>query len=265
MVRRRKYLSLRMGEGAGNRIDDSTLDLMSEKSAGMSIANLEQVIEAAGRAAARKDTPITAEMLLEALDTAREGEAKEWSPQFLESTARHEAGHTVMYWLAGWWSPEVSIVARAHHGGGMRRAEEEMKRESLTREELLANIRVCLGGRAAEVLCYGPDAGLTTGASGDLKHATSIARQMICRYGMTEEFGLLAAPELLQQAEALGSPLYEQVSRLAARVLKEQMEQTLELLAEQRQELDSIARELLKRNRLYRKELQDLLPPLPVR
>ena len=67
----------------------------------MSIANLEQVIETAGRNALQKNKELTGDLLVEALDTAREGEAKEWSPEFLESTARHEAGHTIFV-LAVW-------------------------------------------------------------------------------------------------------------------------------------------------------------------
>jgi len=127
----------------------------------------------------------------------REGEAKEWSPEFLESTARHEAGHTIMLLAVRLVVPEVSIIARADHGGGVRHSEEEMKRESRTRDEMLATIRTCLGGRAAETLYYG-EAGLTTGASGDLEHATRLARQMISLYGMNDEFGLLATPELFK-------------------------------------------------------------------
>jgi ATP-dependent metalloprotease FtsH len=259
---RRRYLALRLREQGKAEVSDGALDLLAEKSAGMSIANMEQVIEAAGRAAARKETAVTDDLLLEALDTAREGEAKEWSPEFLESTARHEAGHTLMYWLSGWWSPEVSIVARADHGGGMRRCEDEMKRESQTREEMLARIRTCLGGRAAEMLYYG-EAGLTTGASGDLQHATGIARQMICGYGMDEEFGLLAVPELLQHAEALSSPLYQKVSESAARILAEQMARTLSLLKENQQHLDALAEGLLRKNRLHRTDLQEILPACP--
>ena len=72
-------------------------------------------------------------------------------------------------WLSGWWSPEVSIVARADRGGGMRRAEAEMKRNSLTRDDMLAGIRTTLGGRAAETLYYG-EAGLTTGANASPSH-----------------------------------------------------------------------------------------------
>ncbi len=258
---RRKYLAMRLASAKSIRVSDGTIDLLAEKSAGMSIANLEQVIETAGREALKKGGEITDDMLVEVLDTVREGAAKEWSPEFLESTARHEAGHTILYWLSGWWSPEVSIVARADHGGGMRRSEQEMKRESLSRDDLLARIRVSLGGRAAEVLYYG-EAGLTTGASGDLEHATQTARQMLCRYGMDEAFGLLATPELFKYAEAVSSPAYERVNTAAEAILKEQMALTLKLLEENRAHLDAVARALLAKNRLYRKELEAILPPI---
>lgn len=244
-------------------VSASALDLMAEKSVGLSVSHLEQIIETAGRKALQKDVPLSDVLLIEALDTAREGEAKEWSPEFLESTARHEAGHTILYWLSGWWSPEVSIVARADHGGGMRRCEEEMKRESFTREDLLARIRTCFGGRAAEMLYYGTDKGLTTGASGDLEQATQIARLMICRYGMDGDFGMLSTPELFNHAEAISSPIYERVSETAGKILKAELENTLRLLAENREHLETVAKALLEKNRLYRKDLQTLLPAKP--
>lgn len=260
---RRKYFILRISGAKNARISESVITLLAEKSAGMSIANLEQVLEAAGRNAMKEGGALTDDLLTEALDTLREGEVKEWSPEFLESTARHEAGHTIMYWLAGWWSPEVSIIARADRGGGMRRSEAEMKRESLTRDELLARIRTSLGGRAAEMLYYGDEAGLTTGASADLENATNIARQMICRYGMVEEFGLLATPELFKYAEAMSSPVYLRVNEAASKILKEQKDRTLKLLNENRQHLDAVSRALIQKNRLYRKDLEELLPPIP--
>jgi ATP-dependent metalloprotease FtsH len=260
---RQKYFMMRLATVKGLSIPDSVVELLAEKSTGMSIANLEQVIETAGRNALQKNKELTGDLLVEALDTAREGEAKEWSPEFLESTARHEAGHTILYWLSGWCSPEVSIVARADHGGGMRRCEEEMKRESQTKEELLARIRTCLGGRAAELIYYGKEKGLTTGSSGDLEHATQLARQMICRYGMDDEFGLVSAPELFKYAEAVSSPLFQRVNEAAGKILKKEMENTLKLLEENRKHLDSVSRKLLEKNRLYRNDLQQLLPPCP--
>jgi ATP-dependent Zn protease len=260
---RQKYFMVRLATVKGLSIPESVVELLAEKSTGMSIANLEQVIETAGRNALQKNKELTGDLLVEALDTAREGEAKEWSPEFLESTARHEAGHTILYWLAGWWSPEVSIVARADHGGGMRRSEEEIKKECSTRAELLSQIRTCLAGRAAEILYYGKEQGLNTGASGDLDMATRIARRMICLFGMDDEFGLLSTPELFKHAEAMSSPIYQRVSEAAGKILKQEMENTLKLLEENRKDLDAVSRTLLEKNRLYRNDLQQLLPPCP--
>ncbi len=257
---RRKYFAMRLADSRAPSVSESVLDLLAEKSAGMSIANLEQVIEFAARSAFKNETPLTDEILLESLDTVHEGEVKEWSPDFLESTARHEAGHTVLYWLSGWWSPEVSIIARGDHGGGMRRNDAEMKRESLTRADMLARIRTCLGGRAAEILYYGPETGLTTGASGDLINATQTARQMACMYGMDEMFGLAATPEMLKHVEAVASPLYQRITESANKLLKQEMDNTLRLLTENRIHLDAVTKALLEKNRLYRRDLEQILP-----
>ena len=259
---RKAYFLQRLGQAKGAQASEGTVDLLAEKSAGMSIANLEQVLETAGREAMKQGVTLSDDILVEAMDTIREGEAKEWSPEFLESTARHEAGHTLMYWLSGWLSPEVSIIARADRGGGMRRSEEEMKRESLTRDELLSRIRTALGGRAAEMLYYGSNAGLTTGASGDLESASGIARQMISVYGMDGDFGLLSTPEIFKHTEAIASPEYQKVNDAARKILQEQMEETQRLMEENRQHLDAIADALLKKNRLYRADLQAILPPV---
>jgi ATP-dependent metalloprotease FtsH len=257
---RKQYLQIRLSKGKKVKISNSAVELLAEKSIGMSIADLETVIETASRKAVQKDSELTDEILLEAMDTSREGEAKEWSPEFLESTARHEAGHTIMYWLAGWMSPEVSIIARSDHGGGMRRCEAEIKRESLTRDELLGRIRTCLGGRAAEILYYGNQKGLTTGAAGDLENATSLARQMICCYGMDNEFGILATPELFKHAQAIGSPTYQQVNEAANKILKEEMDKTLKLLEKNRKHVDAVVKVLLEKNRILRSDLESILP-----
>jgi ATP-dependent metalloprotease FtsH len=256
---RKKYLLMALQQNRKLEIKESAIDLLAEKSVGMSVAELEGIVQSAARSAVKTNTEITGEMLLEVLDSAREGEAKEWSPEFLESTARHEAGHTIMYWLSGWISPEVSIVARADHGGGMRRAEIEIKKESLTRSDMLGSIRTALGGRAAEIVYYGKEAGLTTGASGDLEYSTNIARQIICRYGMDDDFGLIAAPEILQHPEAISSPIYQKVSETANKILKEEMEKTIKSLEENKEYLDEIAKELIKKNRIYRDELERIL------
>jgi ATP-dependent Zn protease len=259
---RKKYLQKSLIEQRKCVISESVIELLAEKSVGMSIAQIESFIETATRQAFKNNGTLNEDLLLEALDTSSEGEMKHWSPEFLESTARHEAGHAVMYWLSGWWSPEVSIIARADHGGGMRRSETDIKRESLTRDEILANIRTALGGRAAEILYYG-EKGLTTGASGDLEHVTNLARQMICRYGMEKDFGLMAVPEFFNHPEAISSPLYQKANDIVTKILNTEMENTLRLLKENKKYLDALASALLQKNRIYRKELQEILPAIP--
>lgn len=73
----------------------------------------------------------------------------------------------------------------------MRHCEEEMKGECNKRDELLAQIRTCLAGHDAEILCYGREQGLNTGASGDLDMVTRPASRMISIYGMDDDVGLL--------------------------------------------------------------------------
>ena len=206
---RRKYLDMRLRDVRGLKIPASVIDLMAEKSTGMSIANLEQAIETAGRSAMKKGTELTVDLLMEALDTIKDGEAKEWSREFLQSTARHEAGHTVMYWLSGWWTPEVSIIARADRGGGMRRAEAETRR-SLTRDDMLAAIRTTLGGRAG-TLYYG-EAGLTTALQAILRVPRRCTQNDL---PVRDDPGWHPRnSRVVQVRRAISSPIYQRINSL---------------------------------------------------
>ncbi|MBY0552417.1 MAG: AAA family ATPase [Candidatus Obscuribacterales bacterium] len=258
LAARHRFFTLRLAKGDNVKVSQQTIDLLAEKSVSMSIASLERVMEAAGRMAFRNGVELGDGLLIEALDTALDGEVKEWSPEFLEGTAWHEAGHTVMYWHSGWLSPEVSIVARANYGGGMRRAVEEIKRESRTHSELLAAIRTDLGGRVAEMLHFGDACGLTTGASSDLEHASYVARGIICRYGMDQTFGLGTMTDILNHPEAVGTPLYREVQLRVSAILKEQEALTRECLEQHKRELDAVATALLKKNRLLKSDLETI-------
>ncbi|MFO7949556.1 MAG: hypothetical protein R6U36_04215, partial [Candidatus Fermentibacteraceae bacterium] len=85
----------------------------------MSIANLEAVIDAAGRQAVKAGTGLTDALLENALETIRYGEAHARDGEEVRRTAVHEAGHTLLYWLSGWWPAYVTVVARGQHGGYM--------------------------------------------------------------------------------------------------------------------------------------------------
>ena len=107
-------------------------------------------------------------------------------------TARHEAGHALISWLSGDKPTYVTVVSRSNYGGYMRHSNQE-DRLDYSRPELLSRVRASLGGRAAEIVYYGKENGVTTGASSDLANATELVRRMLCAYGMDEGFGLAAS------------------------------------------------------------------------
>jgi cell division protease FtsH len=167
-----------------------------------------------------------------------------------------------MYWLSGWWPAYVTVVARSQHGGYMEREHDEMSRQLRTREEVLAGIRMALGGRAAELLYYAAD-GLSTGASADLQVATRAAREMIATHGMDDELGPVAADVLLNESGAGAGTLGIQITETVARVLKAEMARTIDLLQANRLHLERVAHALVEKNRLTRGDLQELLPEPP--
>jgi ATP-dependent metalloprotease FtsH len=262
---REKYLVLRLTGRSACHVPEEIIKLIAERSSGMSIANLESIIETAARNAAKTGSPLTGKLLEEAFETVRFGEARPRSAEVVQRTAWHEAGHTILYCLAGYWPPYVTIVSRGDHGGYMARSAEELERRAgQTRDELLAGIRVSLAGRAAEQLIYGPEGGLSTGASGDLEHATQVARQMVCRYGMDDQFGLVVTPELMKYEGALSSPMYVRVNEAAGKILQAEMDRTRKLLEENRAYLEAVTQALIEQERLTAEDLQKILPEIPL-
>jgi len=260
---REEYLMKRLENRRACTVSKEMIKNIAERSPGMSIANLESIVETASREAVKAEGTLTDKILEEAYESVCFGDARAKDPQAVRRTARHEAGHTIMYWLSGWWPSYVTVVARGEHGGYMQHAAEEAEQKAaMTRDELLAKIRTSLGGRAAEIVYYGREGGLSSGASGDLEHATNICRAMVCRYGMDTGFGLVATPELLEYQAALSSPVYLELNKATGKILSEQMEQTVKLLEENRSHLHALAEALVEKERLTREDLQSLLPPI---
>lgn len=172
--------------------------------------------------------------------------AKKWDESQLERVARHEAGHAFLCWMSVETPSYLTIVARGIHGGYMQHAEQEGK-AIYTKDELLARIRTSLGGRAAEIAYYGERDGISTGASGDLASATNIARQIVCTYGMDDEFGL---------AVVNAAQMSNEVRASVNRILKEQMNEAVRLISENRDKIDSLVEELMMKNHLSSAEIE---------
>lgn len=239
-------------------ISEKTLERLAGQTAGMTIANLERIVQEAGVMAAQQGKSIDDALLEEAFDKIRMGEAKEApEPVTLKRIARHEAGHTLIAWLGGNPPVQVTIVGRGGAGGFMEREADET-RILHTKPEIEQLICEAMGGRAAELLFYGDEEGLSTGAGQDLKHATRWAVRMVREFGMDDSMGNLAIRELTDDRAGDG-PLCARVARLAGQIVKEQLNRALKLLQKNWAGLEVLAAELLQKNRLTREDIQRIL------
>ncbi len=230
------------------------IENIAVRSTGMSLAELDSVYEMALRGALCKEGGIVDDAAFEeAFETFNSGEKKQWSQSSLERTARHEAGHALLYWLGGETPSYLTIVARGDHGGYMQHGDSEGK-GLYTRAELLSLIRTSLAGRAAEIVYYGREDGISTGPSGDLCSATRVAEQMLTRYGMDEELGLSYLEESDKE-----SAYYERVRARVNEILAREMERSIEIVSANRAAVDRLVAALLEKNHLKEKEIKELL------
>jgi cell division protease FtsH len=167
-----------------------------------------------------------------------------------ERTAFHESGHALVGMLTPGADPvrKVSIIPRGAALGVTLSAPDD-DQVSYTREDLLGKIKVALGGRVAEELVYGT---ITTGAESDIEHVTAISRQMVGRWGMSEAIGFVS----VLPAEARGPFItgIGETSEATQRVIDDEVRQLIdtahrdvtELLTEHRDQLETLARALLK-------------------
>ncbi len=252
---RRKYLELKLKSRKGCEVTPGMIEQLAGRSTGMSLANVESVIELAARIAAKKSAPLTDELIEEAFEVSVHGEEKQWGIKYMERVARHESGHTFMYWRAGNTPAYLTIVARDDHGGYMEHSDDEASAPLKTREELISNIQTSLGGRASEIVCYGEEGGISSGASGDLQNATRIGRAMICNYGM-DDATILAS---LSPEEATKGPMAGKITERISEIIKREMCETIKIIGESKPQLDKLVTALLEKNRLTSEEINNIL------
>ena len=171
--------------------DDVDLERIAKQTPGFSGADLANLVnESAILAARRNNTLVTYDEFDESIDRVAYGPARKSrviSPREKELTAYHEAGHAVVGHYSEHADPvaKVTIVSRGSMGGYTKGLPEE-DRHLWTKNQFTDQIAFAMGGRVAEELQFDE---VTTGASNDLEQATSIARMMVTRYGMSEELG----------------------------------------------------------------------------
>ncbi len=229
---------------------------VARQTPGFSGADLANLINEAALLAARKNKKsIGIDELLESIDRVSIGPARK-SKVITEDerrlTAYHEAGHAVVPYFMdeGDRIGKISIIARGHAGGFTRWEQED--KSYLTKPYLLSRIAGAMGGRAAEELKLGK---ITTGASQDFVQATHIAREMIMRYGMSDELTYRSFGKR-QEAIFLGREISEErdyslkteaiIDREIDRLLREGVAMAMKILTDHDDRLEAISNFLLE-------------------
>lgn len=247
-----KFINKKIDENAALKISSEQVENIALRATGMSLAELDSITELSLRSAIREgSTIVTDEIFEEAFETFNSGEVKKWDVSQLERIARHEAGHALICCLSGETPSYLTIVARGNHGGYMQHAEQEGK-AIYTKEELLAKIRTSLGGRASEIVYYGEQDGISTGASGDLISATDMAQKIVCAYGMDEDFGLAVVPG----QDLSGGNMSIEVRNAVNKILKEQMREAVRMISENKDKIDALVDRLMEVNHMNGAEIE---------
>ena len=246
------------------------LKVIAKQTAGFTGADLANLVNEAALLAAREGlTDITQEHLEKSIERVIAGPEKKNRAQIsqaeLNLVSYHEAGHAVIgHYLEG-CDPihKVSIIPRGSAGGYTMSLPVE-DRNYMTRTHLIHEVTMMLGGRVAEEIVLGE---ISTGASNDIERATNTIRQMVTRWGMSEELGTICFGEDEQQvflgrdlghsrnySEAIAFSIDKEVKR----IMDECHTRAHELLNEHRDKLDAVAKALQEREVMDGKDMDTI-------
>ncbi len=245
-------------------VDLDAIALTTSGAVGSDLANI--INEAAILAVKEGRAVVTQNDLLESVDMVIAGKEKKDRILKLREkkiVAYHEVGHALLTTLEKNAEPvqKITIIPRTKGSlGHVLQAPEEEKFMS-TKEDLLAQIVIYLGGRAAEELIFHS---ITDGAANDIQQATALARSMITQRGMSERFGLMAL-ESIENRYLDGRPVLNCADATAAEIdhevmemLKKGYERAYQLLSENREVMDRIAEFLIEKETITGKEFMEI-------
>ena len=236
------------------------LERVAASTPGATGADLALIVnEAALFAARRGHSAVQMEDFTDAIEKTILGAERQivMSEADRERTAFHESGHALVGMLTPGADPvrKISIIPRGQ-ALGVTLSTPESDRYGYRRDELIARIKVSLGGRAAEQVVYGD---MTTGAESDIQNLTKIARGMVTRWGMSDAIGPLAIEGrddgmLLPGVDGVAPRTLELVDEEARRIVDQADDEVLVLLRDERERLEALARALLERETLDQSE-----------
>ena len=253
----------------GPDCDFAVVARMTPGASGAELANI--INEAALGAVRHHRMAVTQYDLQEAVDTILAGAQKKnkiLSDKEKCIVAYHEVGHAMVAALQNHSAPvqKITIVPRTSGALGFTMQVEDGDHTLMTKEEILAKIATMTGGRAAEEVVFNS---ITTGASNDIEQATKMARAMITRYGMTDDFDMVAL-DTVNNAYLGGDASLACSERTAAtvddkvvEVVKQQHEKAKQMLIENRGKLDEIAKYLYEKETITGEEFMRILTAVP--
>ncbi len=249
---------------------DVSLRTIAKTTAGFTGADLENLLNEAALLAARADKKaITMKEIEEAtikVVVGAEKKSKAMTEKEKRLTAYHEAGHAILFHVCDTQDPvhEISIIPRGMAGGYTMPLPTEDKSYH-SRNEMFENIVVDLGGRVAEAIVLDD---ISTGASNDIEKATKTARNMVTKYGMTDELGPIAYGQ--QNGEVfLGKDMghvkdYSEetsakIDKLVLKIVKDAYSKAEQLLNENIDKLHEVARYLIKNEKMHNEDFEAVM------
>ena len=246
-------------------IDFGTIARATSGASGAELANI--INEAALRAVRMGHNRVKQEDLMESVEVILAGYQRKGaviSPEEKKIIAYHEVGHALVAAKQKNSAPvqKITIIPRTSGALGYTLQVDEGEKSLMSKEELFNKIATFTGGRVAEELKFGS---ITTGASNDIEQATRLARGMITRIGMSEEFGMVALETINNQylggdtSLACSNETATKIDAAVVAVVKQAHEKAVGIIRENMHKLDEIAQFLLEKETITGEEFMEIL------
>lgn len=246
-------------------VDFHTIARMASGASGAELANI--VNEAALRAVRQGRTIVHEADLEESVEVVIAGYQKKnavLSDQEKKVVAYHEIDHALVAALQSHSAPvqKITIIPRTSGALGYTMQVEQGDKYLMTKEEIENKIATFTGGRAAEEVVFNQ---ITTGASNDIEQATKLARAMITRYGMSDEFDMVALETVTNQylggdaSLACSADTQKEIDRQVTELVKKQHQKAKKLLLDNRDKLDELSNYLYEKETITGEEFMEIL------
>ena len=249
--------------------EDVDVEFLAKQTPGFSGADIFNVCNEAALVAARKNKEVVEKQdFLDAVDRiigGLEKKNKVIKPNEKKRIAYHEAGHATIGWLTEHAAPlvKVTIVPRGRSLGAAWYLPEE--RQITTTEQMLDEICMTMGGRAAEEVVFG---NISTGALSDLEKVTKQASAMVSIYGLNDKIGNISYYDSSGQNEyGFSKPYSEETAKVidkeVSNIIENQYQRAIGVLNNNRDKLDQLAQKLIEKEVIFKEDLEEIFGPRP--